>query len=71
MVSMDYILCATCCAAQGLSEQSRQQAIVLCCLSSQRLGFFDLFIEELVESGNQFLRWTLLYDGADFVSETD
>ena len=33
--------------------------------------FFDLFIEELVEGGNQFFRWTLLYDGADFVSETD
>ena len=51
-------------------NQSRQQSIALCSFSSQRLGFFDLFIEELVEGSNQFLWWTLLDDSAHFVSKT-
>ena len=56
--------------AQWSLNQSRQQPIALCSLSSQRLGFLDLSIEKLVEGGNQLLWWTLLDDGAHFVSKT-
>ena len=42
-----------CWPSGGSPNHSRQQPIALCSLSCQRFGFFDLFIEELVERGNQ------------------
>ena len=59
-----------CWASAGSLNQSRQQSIALCSLSSHRLGFLDLSIEELVEGSNQLLWWTLLDDGTHFVSKT-
>ena len=59
-----------CWASSGSLNQSRQQSIALCSLSSHRLGFLDLSIEELVEGSNQLLWWTFLDDGAHFVGKT-
>ena len=55
----------------GSLNQSRQQSIALCKLLSLSLGFFDLFIKELVEGSDQLLRWTLLDDGPDFLGKTN
>ena len=57
-------------ATLHLLNQSRQQSISVCSLSSQSFCCFDLCIEKLVESGNQFFRWTLFYDISHFVSKT-
>ena len=50
--------------------QSRQESIALCKFSSQSLCCFDLLYEELVKGSYQLLWWTLLDDGAHFLSKT-